>query len=91
MKHLQKYGAFDETTAGHGWFNEGIRRYVYEDLPGPAGTPQIIIVRRTLAVEGDQRSVANERVLARMVGLGEIQEWVEAGAPIPHFAAQSAP
>lgn len=91
MKHLQKFGAFDETTAGHGWFNEGIRRYVYEDLPGPAGTPQIIIVRRTLAVEGDQRSVANERVLARMVGLGEIQEGVEAGAPIPHFAVQSAP
>lgn len=91
MKHLRKFGAFDEAITGHGWFNEGVRRYVYEDLPGPAGTPQIIVVRRTLEVEGDQRSIANERVLARKVGLTEIEEWVEAGAPVPRTAAHRDP
>lgn len=87
LKHLRKFGAFDEVTAGHGWFNDGVRRYVYEDLPGPAGTPQIIVVRRTLETEGDQRLVANERVLARKVGLSEILGWAEAGAPLPSIAA----
>lgn len=89
MKHLRKFGAFDEVTAGHGWYNDGVRRYVYEELPGPASTPQVIVVRRTLGTEGDQRLVANEQVLVRKVGLSEILEWAEAGAPLPPIAAES--
>lgn len=81
VEHLSRFGKFDEIVAGRGWANSGIQKYVYGDLPGPAGTPQVLVVERSLSYETGHVVVGGERVLARMVGLTEIAEWAAAGAP----------
>ena len=81
VEHLYGFGEFDEIIAGRGWANTGIQKYVYGDLPGPGGTPQILVVARTLNHETGHVVVGGERVLARMVGLTEITDWAAAGAP----------
>lgn len=86
VDHLSKFGEFDEIVAGRGWANIGVQKYVYGNMPGPGGTPQILVVARTLSHDTGHVVVGGERVLARMVGLNEITEWAEAGAP---FAIRS--
>lgn len=87
VEHLLKFGEFDEIAAGRGWANIGVQKYVYGNMPGPGGTPQILVVARNLGHETGHVVVDGERVLARMVGLNEITEWAAAGAP---FAIRSA-
>lgn len=82
VNHLLRFGEFDEIIAGRGWANTAIQKYVYGDLPGPAGTPQVLVVARTLGHETGHVIVAEERILTRMVGLNEISEWAAAGAPL---------
>lgn len=77
--HLSEFGNFDEVTAGRGWMNAGIMRYVYHDLPGPAATPQVVVVKRNVRVENGQRAFVDERVVTRLAGLVEIRKWVESG------------
>lgn len=79
IRHLAEYGDFDELTAGRGWLNAGVLRYVFNELPGPAATPQIIVVRRDVVVNGGQRTIGNERVVVRIVGFTQIRDWVESG------------
>lgn len=79
IAHLAAFGDFDEVMAGRGWLNAGVLRYVYDDLPGPAATPQIIVVARDVLVDRGQRAILDERVVARMTGLAEIREWVGDG------------
>ncbi len=83
IEHLATFGDFDEIMAGRGWFNIGVMRYIFHDLPGPAATPQILIVERTVEIRGKQRLILDERVLTRRVGLVEIREWVESGMVLP--------
>lgn len=79
IEHLDDFGNFDETLAGRGWMNTGVMKYIYGDLPGPAATPQIVVVKRHVRVENGQRSIVDERVLTRKAGLVEIRKWVETG------------
>ena len=82
--HLREFGNFDEVTAGRGWMNIGVMRYVYDDLPGPAATPQIVVVKRNVRVENGQRAFVDEQVLTRLAGLVEIRKWVETGMVLGH-------
>ena len=87
IAHLRRFGAFDEVIAGRGWLNTGMLRYVWEDLPGRAATPQVLVVERRIVDRSSPAAaeavVADERVLVRKVGLREIERWVAAGAPVP--------
>jgi len=82
IAYLAGFGEFDEVMAGRGWLNGGVLRYIYGDLPGPAATPQIVVVERRVVVARGQRSVADERVVARQAGLAEIRRWVDIGMPL---------
>lgn len=80
VSHLRKFGLFDEILVGRNWLNTGLLRYVWNDLPGPAATPQLILVERSLVVpDGENRwtgyDIRKERLVARKVGLTEIQRW----------------
>lgn len=75
MKHLAKYGPFDEVVAGRGWLNVGFFKYVFGDMPGPAATPQVLIVERTVNRIAGQTWISDERVLRRFVGADEISRW----------------
>lgn len=75
LRHLRSFGAFDEVMSGGSWLNTGILKYVFEDLPGPAATPQLVVLERQVQVREGNYSVTDERILARAVGLEEIDEW----------------
>ncbi len=74
---MNKFGPFDEVMSGRSWANTGVLKYVFEDLPGPAATPQVVLVERMLNARDRSYSVAEERVLARAVGLEEIKRWAD--------------
>lgn len=81
LKHLDRFGPFDEVTAGRGWLNLGVLEYIYGDLPGPAATPQIVVLEREIGRAG-LRSISRQRILERRVGLDEIEEWVNSGSSL---------
>lgn len=91
LDHLRKFGKFDEVMAGRNWLNSGVRRYVWEEIPGEAATPQVLVVERFVgdpapAAQGIQYGIKDERIIIRKVGADEILEWVHQGAPLPNMA-----
>lgn len=74
VEHLAKYGSFDEVIVGRGWLNVGMMKYVYGDIPGPAATPQVLIIERTIHRVAGQTWISDEKVVRRLVGADEILE-----------------
>lgn len=70
-------GYFHEIIAGGNWTNHAADRYMWRMMPGPATVPQLILMRR--AVEHSARGIIiiDETVLRRLVGITEIEQWVE--------------
>lgn len=82
IKHLQKYGHFDEIMTGRGWLNIGLLKYVYEGFPGKAATPQVLVVdRRKVRTAGS--AIQDEVLVLRKVGADEIAAWASLGTPLP--------
>ena len=78
--HLRKAGLFDEVAAGMGWANSGAHKYVFGPLAGPASTPQLLVVQRSLSDgPGGSPKAESDRVLARHVGSSAIVRWVSQG------------
>lgn len=85
-EHLRRFGRFDEVSAGRSWINSSAMHYVWQDLPGISGTPQIVVVERTFrpATElGEAPRIVGERVVLRKLGYVEIETWAKQGAPLP--------
>lgn len=85
-EHLRRFGRFDEVSAGRSWINSSAMRYVWQDLPGTSGTPQIVIVERTFQPAtqlGEPPRIVGERVVLRKLGYVEIETWAKQGAPLP--------
>lgn len=79
LRHLSKFGSFDEIIIGNGWSNLGVLKYFYDDFRGLAATPQLIIsLRRFDKIDGStrvsNRGVIGERIIFRKLGAGEIEE-----------------
>lgn len=81
LAFLEGFGAFDEVTVGSNWLNEGARRYIWHEHPGPPVVPQLLIIERDLKTIPAVQ-VSNERVLKRVTGTDLVMEWVGAGARI---------
>lgn len=84
--HLRKFGSFDEVMAGRNWMNAGVRAYVWEDIPGEATTPQVLLLEREVgdvSAAGIQYGIHSERLVVRKVGADEIVRWARQGAPLP--------
>ncbi len=77
IRHLAKFGGFDEIIAGRNWNNTGVMRYVWQDFPGEAATPQVLVVRHRLLVAPQLRAFQAPRLLARKVGVEELMRWEE--------------
>lgn len=84
LRHLAKFGVFDEIMAGNSWGNTGIQHFLFGDseLAGPAATPQVFVLSRRLAYPAGSVSVEDERVLLRKTGFESIREWTADGFPI---------
>lgn len=88
LGHLRKLGHFDEVSVGSNWTNSMAIRYLWEDFPGPAATPQVVVLKRTVGMrEGGTGGVAyfvdKERVLTRKLGTVEIEQWVKDRVNLP--------
>ena len=85
-KHLGKYGAFDELIVGRKWDSMGARQFVEEGIVGTLATPQVLVYERRKRVGGDMDTNAGENVmLARKLGIDQVRNWVDRGAPIPNL------
>jgi hypothetical protein len=87
-RYLRRFGSFDEVSVGGGWKNLSMIRYVLQGLPGPAETPQVVLLRRrvdwTGTENGDSRyRIDDVQLLLREVGLPQIYAWVRTGARVP--------
>lgn len=83
LAHLAKFGTFDEVMSGRSWANIGVMKYVFSDLRGPAATPQILVVDRSLNNQGVFIEVQQEAVRLRRVGLQELRDWInDSGDPL---------
>lgn len=88
IAHLSTFGRFEEIMSGRSWMNEGVLKYIWQTLPGVPSTPQVLVVERIVTVPfaaGDRFKVSDESVIARKIGLDEIEQWVEAGMPLPNL------
>jgi hypothetical protein len=86
IRHLRRFGQFDEVAAGRGWVNTSLQKYVYTEFPGVAATPQIVVLRRNVQQSESELTIAAEEVIGRYVGVHEIRRWVEAGTPLDRIA-----
>lgn len=85
IRFLDRFGAFDQVSAGYYFGNAAAVEF--RGLPTIYSIPQIIVLRRTLegadpGVPG-ALAVKNPHLLVRKVGLYEIRDWLERGAPLP--------
>lgn len=75
IDYLRRFGDFDEVMSGRGWVNSGVQQYMFGNMPGPAMTPQVVVVRRTLNYRAGLVVVQHDSVLVRRVGTQEIMQW----------------
>ena len=95
LEHLEKLGEFDEVIAGNGWVNAAALKYVWGDAAGPAATPQLVALRRRVVQPTPDSAatytIRDEEILARKVGLYEIQQWARENAPLRAASGQVSP
>ncbi len=84
LEHLEKLGGFDAVSAGDRWLSPAAGELAWGRFAGPRTTPQILILERMLRVKGGVEEgyvdVREENLLARLIGLNEIEAWLAAAA-----------
>ncbi len=94
LKHLAKFGEFDELATGNSWVNSLAQKYFWGEMAGPASTPEVVVVTRDVARLGKGGieagyAASEERLLARKVGVFELRKWVADGLVLPAFGRGS--
>lgn len=87
IKHLARFGVFDEISVGGNWTNSAVVRYLGGDMSNRdrAAIPQVVLLEREVRQEGSRSLlVGPEHELGRYVGTGQISAWVARGAPQSH-------
>lgn len=84
-RHLQKFGPFNEILTGGGVAGLGARTYIWNELPGEATTPQILIAERKMEAQAGSNDyeLRSRTLLKRVVGYNEIIRWDRNGFIIP--------
>ncbi len=94
LEHLEKFGPFDQVMAGRNWLNIGALKYIWEDVPGIAATPQVVVLDRRIETpegRGAGYAIQDAHLLVRKVGTREIRRWLKRGAPLPPLEAPAEP
>ncbi len=78
-RFLEKLFQFDEIIAGNNWMGLGAIRFLWQDYPGTAMIPQVVILHRNLIVNNAVGILAlkieDERLIPRYTGSDEIMEF----------------
>ncbi len=88
IKHLEKFGLFNEIMTGENWQGTGARQHFGGSLSGESSTPQVLAYVRSIQGGGVERSdqyyhESDKHLLARKIGLDGISQWAELGLPMP--------
>jgi hypothetical protein len=67
VRLLQRFGPFDEISVGRSWINGAALKYLWQDLPGRASVPQILVLERQVDY-GRWVEVREERARYRRIG-----------------------
>lgn len=81
LAFLERFGEFDEVSAGSNWVSDGATKYVWREIPGESDVPQLLVLRRSIDV-GNAVRIGEDRVVKRILGATEIERWVSAGATL---------
>jgi hypothetical protein len=81
LAFLARFGEFDEVASGGNWINDGATKYIWRDIPGDADVPQLLVLRRSVH-RGEVIRVGEDKVVKRILGAGDIEKWVAAGATL---------
>ena len=89
LEHLKSLPVpFDEVMTGRGWLNSGLLKYIYNDHPGRAATPQILVLTRVATRDQGGWNIVNERLIERKVGLAEIMSWSDPEIALPQLSSR---
>lgn len=88
LDHLEKFGAFDEVSAGGGWLNSQAIKYLWRGVPGQPSTPQVALLERQVRVPAVEENVysfgaGRPSLLRRIVGTNELRRWSERDILLP--------
>ena len=76
---LKSTGYYDEVIIGKNWLNSGSIEHIWNhEQPAPA-MPQILVFKREINID-ESIMVGKKSYLARYIGSGEIEDWVNSGA-----------
>lgn len=90
VEHLERFESFDEILVGNGTLNTGALRWLFQDLPGEAATPQLLVLQRPVLPDPDV-GLGEDRLLLRLIGIDEIFRWQDNGAPLARLDSTEVP
>jgi len=82
LAFLSELGPFDQVSVGGDWLNDEAVRFLWRDLPGAGGIPQVLVVRRSLLKTSTWYRLGRDAVVLRKVGIEALSAWAMAGAPV---------
>jgi len=86
LRDMADLGRFDELSVGGNWTNLAVVRYLGPEMGAgirDSEIPQIVLLERDITHDGSAKlTVGEERELGRIVGTGDILDWIKRGTPI---------
>lgn len=74
---------FDEIATGRNWLGLGPTVYLFRDQAGPATIPQVLVMVRTVEVQGQSGvRIGADQVVARKTGVDGVSAWADEGVPL---------
>lgn len=87
---LERFGRFDEMIVGGNWTNVGALRHIWSDAPGSVAVlPQVILLRRVVAVGERSIMVVREEELERFAGTAALVAWTGRSELLPRSLSDS--
>ncbi|MXW15480.1 MAG: hypothetical protein F4065_11415 [Rhodothermaceae bacterium] len=88
ITHLGKFGHFDEIMTGRKWHGTAADLYSRKIISGIRATPQIFVFARDYTQNSEEvkESVPKEIPIHRVAGIGQIENWLNRGLPLPQDA-----
>lgn len=81
IAHLQAFGPFDEVVVGRGWHNLAAIKFVWDQHPGQASTPQLLVLERAVERSPGLVRIVSEEVQYRKAGAFALESWAAVAFP----------
>ncbi|MDX2059478.1 MAG: hypothetical protein SFV24_16830 [Gemmatimonadales bacterium] len=99
LRSLSGLGPFNEIAVGNSWMNRGAQTFIWETVPGQPAVPQVLVLSRSIALDGAAIAFGPYELLGRFIGAAEVDRaavlhWVSViqesqGIPDPRALGKS--